>query len=91
MPCVVGNSICQITFIVTKLLSHVDVVLGIDWLVRWNPVIDWRKQSMYLYVNRQWDQVNVVLLDGTQSAVTVKIFEAYRASDEKEVPDWTIV
>ena len=91
VPCIVGNSICQITFTVTKLLSNVDVVLGMDWLMRWNPVIDWRKQTMYLYVNRQWDQVNGVLLDGTQSASTVKIFEAYRASDEKEVPDWTIV
>ena len=46
---------------------------------------------MYLYVNRQWDQVNGVLLDGTQSAGTVKIFEVYRVSDEKKVPDWTIV
>ena len=46
---------------------------------------------MYLCVNRQWDQVNGVLLDRTQSAGTVKIFEAYCASDEKEVPDWTTV
>ena len=46
---------------------------------------------MYSYVNRQWDQVNGILLDGTQSVGTVKIFEAYRASDEKEVPDCTIV
>ena len=91
VPCIVGNSICQTTFTVTKLLSNVDVVLGMDWLMRWNPVIDWKKQSMYLYVNRQWDQVNGVLLDGTQSVGTAKIFEAYRASDEKEVPDWTIV
>ena len=33
----------------------------------------------------------LVLLDGTQSAGTVKIFKSYRASDEKEVADWTIV
>ena len=39
---------------------------------------------MYLYVNRQWDQVNGLLLDGTQSAGTVKIFEAYCASDERK-------
>ena len=84
MPCIVGNSICQITFTVTKLLSNVDVVLRMDWLMMWNPVIDLRKQSMYLYVNRQWDQVNGVLLDGTQSAGTVKIFEAYCASDERK-------
>ena len=46
VPCTVGNSICQITSIVIKLLSNVDVVLGMDWLMRWNLVIDWRKQSM---------------------------------------------
>ena len=40
---------------------------------------------MYLYVNRQWDEVQGVLLDGIQSVGTVKIFEAYRASDEKDV------
>ena len=91
VPCIVGNSICQKTFTVTKLLSNVDVVLGMDWLMRWHPVIDWRKQSMYLYVNRQWDQVNGVLLGGTQSAGTVKIFEAYCASDEKKISNWTIV
>ena len=91
MPCTVGNSICQIRFTVAKLLINVDVVLGVDLLVRWNPVIEWRKQSMYLYANRQCDQVNGALLNGNQSADTLKIFEAYRASDEKEVPDWTIV
>ena len=39
VPCIVGNRICQITFTVTKLLSNVDVVLGTDWLMRWNPVL----------------------------------------------------
>ena len=32
-------------FTVTKLLSAVDCVLGMDWLQQWNPVIDWRKQN----------------------------------------------
>ena len=40
VPCIVEMSICQIIFTVTKLLSNVDVVLGMDWLMRWNPVID---------------------------------------------------
>ena len=83
--------ICQTTFIVTKLLSHVDMFLGMDWLMRWNPVIDWSKQSRYLYVNRQWNQVNRVLLDGSQAVGTIKIFEAYCASDEKDAPDWIVV
>ena len=32
VPCTIGSSICNISFIVTKLLSNVDVVLGMDWL-----------------------------------------------------------
>ena len=35
--------------------------------------------------------MNGELLDGNQSDGIVKIFEAYSESDEKEVPDWTIV
>ena len=41
-PCTVGTAVCQLTFTVTKLLRNVDVVLGMDWLKTWNPVIDWR-------------------------------------------------
>ena len=52
--CTVGEASSQIKFTITKLLSNVDVVLGMDWLARWNPVIDWRRQVMHLYVNRHW-------------------------------------
>ena len=38
--CTVGEAVSKITFTVTKLLSNVDLVLGMDWLVQWNPVID---------------------------------------------------
>ena len=31
-PCLVGTATCSISFTVTKLLSNVDVVIGIDWL-----------------------------------------------------------
>ena len=51
IPCTVGTAVCQLTFTVTKLLSNVDVVLGMDWLKTWNPVIDWRKQRIYLWVH----------------------------------------
>ena len=43
--CTVGKAICNISFTVTKLLSNVDMVLGMDWLRTWNPVIDWRRQK----------------------------------------------
>ena len=41
--CIVGMATCAISFTITKFLSNVDVVLGMDCLARCNPMIDWRK------------------------------------------------
>ena len=41
--CTIGELGVHLNFTVTKLLSDVDCVLGMDWLQNWNPVIDWRK------------------------------------------------
>ena len=43
--CNIGETSVRMNFTVTKLLSAVDCVLGMDWLQQWNPVIDWRKQN----------------------------------------------
>ena len=37
---VVGKTVCKVDFTVTQLLFGVDLVLGINWLALWNPVID---------------------------------------------------
>ena len=89
--CTVGEAVSQIKFTITKLLSNVDVVLGMDWLARWNPVIDWKRQVIHIYVNRQWTQVHGVLLDDTQQVGTVKVLEPYRLCEEKNMPDWVVV
>ena len=47
--CEVGKSVCKVTFTVTQLLHDVDLVLGINWLARWNPVVDWRKQIVSIW------------------------------------------
>ena len=41
VPIVVGKTVCKVDFTVTQLLFGVDLVLGINWLALWNPVIDW--------------------------------------------------
>ena len=89
--CTVGEASSQIRFTITKLLSNVDLVLGMDWLARWNPVIDWRRQVIHLYVNRHWTQIHGILLDETQQVGTVKILDAYSLCEEKPMPDWLIV
>ena len=63
--CNIGETSVHMDFTVTKLLSAVDCVLGMDWLQQWNPVIDWRKQNMYLYVKNHWTQVHGELLGET--------------------------
>ena len=88
--CTVGEAVSKINFTVTNLLSHVDLVLGMDWLVQWNPVIDWRRQILNLYVNRHWTQVYGTLLDASQQVGTVKILNPYAVVKEKEMPEWVV-
>ena len=37
---VVGKTVCRVDFTVTQLLFGVDLVLGINWLALWNPMVD---------------------------------------------------
>ena len=90
VPCTVKAAVCNVSFTVTKLLRNVDVVLGIDWLKTWNPVIDWRKQIMYIWVHGEWCHVHGVLLDSEQQIGTVKEFAAYMLG-EKTVPDFEMM
>ena len=89
--CTVGNATCKIRFTITKLLSNVDVVLGMDWLAQWNPVIDWRRQVMHIWVNNQWDYINGVLQDATQAAGSVKIIDDYASVSHVQHSDWVIM
>ena len=90
VSCTVGKAVCKISFTVTKLLSNVDVVLGMDWLKTWNPVIDWRKQKMYIWVQGEWDHVNGILLESEQKVGTVKVFDDY-LGDVTCAPDFTVI
>ena len=89
-PCTVGKAVCKISFTVTKLLSNVDIVLGMDWLMTWNPVIDWRKQRLHLWVHGQWNYVDGVLMNAEQPVGTVKVFDSYSWGHDS-VPDISVV
>ena len=90
VPCTVGRAVCNLEFTVTNLLSNVDLVLGMDWLQTWNPVIDWRRQKMYIWVQGTWEHVNGLLLNAEQRIGTVKVFEGYMG-DSVPVPDISLV
>ena len=57
VKCVLGTFVCSINFTVTKLLHQVDMVIGVDWLARWNPVIDWQMQRMNIWTRICWERL----------------------------------
>ena len=89
--CTVGTATCKINFTITKLLSNVDIVLGMDWLAQWNPVIDWRRHVMHIWNNNHWECIKGILLDSTQQAGSVKRLEDYLGSDHSQSSDWVIM
>ena len=60
---IVGKPICWVSFIVTKLLKDVDLVLGVNWLSLWNLVINCKEQKMHIWAGKEWSQVQGMLLD----------------------------
>ena len=92
VKCQVGKSVCRVTFTVTKLLHNVDLVLGINWLSQWNPVIDWRKQLVNIWTGYEWDQISGTWLQSVHNIGSVKDFVHYSMSeDEEKIPDFTVV
>ena len=90
--CHVGKSVCRVDFTVTNLLHNVDLVLRINWLEQWNPVIDWQNQRMNIWTGFEWDQVNGMLLNSVHKLGTVKDFIYGGVSGTNErVPDFTVV
>ena len=51
VPIVNGNHCTRCNLTVTSLLHQVDLVLGVLWLKRVNPLIDWNAGAMYLFSN----------------------------------------
>ena len=68
-----------------------DLVLGMDWLAKWNPVIDWKRQVIHLYVNRHWTRVYGVLLDSAQQLGTIKVLDVYNVVQKNEMPEWSVM
>ena len=53
-------------------------------------MIDWRRQILHIWVNRQWDRISGVLLESAQQAGTVKVFDGYGMPAESHKSDWVI-
>ena len=48
VPVVTTGLSVKLDLTITKLLHSVDVVLGVNWLCKVNPIIDWRRARMFL-------------------------------------------
>ena len=85
-----GNVVCKLDFIVTKLLHQVDLVLGMNWLESWNPMIDWPKKIVNIWTGSQWEQLRGRLLDEEHAIGTIKIF-TYMEIEADQTMDFEIL
>ena len=88
VPIVVGKTVCKVDFTVTQLLFGVDLVLGINWLALWNPVIDWTSQKMNIWTGREWNQIQGLLLQSEYNTGTVKDFVYCGVEKTDTIPDF---
>ena len=88
VPIVVGKTVCKVDFTVTQLLFGVDLVLGINWLALWNPVIDWTSQKMNIWTGREWNQIQGLLLKSEYNTGTVKDFVYCGVEKTDTIPDF---
>ena len=75
----------------TKLVHGVDVVLGMTWLQRWNPLIDWVQQVMYIRLLNEWDRIRGLFLDREHRIGTVKLLSDEELASLPSAPDITIL
>ena len=77
---VVGKTVCKVDFTVT--------VLGINWLALLNPVIDWKLQKMNIWIGREWNQIQGLLLHSNYNTGTIKDFAYCGAEKTGAIPDF---
>ena len=87
----VGKSICRVDFTVTKLLKDVDLVLGVNWLSVWNPVINWKEQMMHIWTEKEWSEIQGILLHSNNIIGTVKDFVYYDVDSREKIPDFIVM
>ena len=89
--CSAGKISSYEDFTVTKLLHDVDVVLGMTWLRRWNPLIDWVQQVMYMRTHHGWDRIRGLFLEKEHRIGTVKLLSDEDLASLESAPDIEIL
>ena len=71
----IGGNSFRMDFTVTKLLHGVDLVLGMTWLQRVNPLIDWTVPRLLLESEHQLSAVRGQWIASTEAPSTVKVID----------------
>ena len=71
----IGVNSFRMDFTVTKLLHGVDLVLGMNWLQRINPLIDWTIPRMLLESDNHMSAVRGQWIASSESPGTVKVIQ----------------
>ena len=59
------------------------------WLRRWNPLIDWGQQVMYIRTQHGWDRIRGLMLDRQHRVGTVNILTNEDLASLESAPDIT--
>ena len=89
--CSAGRIVSYEDLTVTKLLHSVDVVLGMTWLRRWNPLIDWVQQVMYIRTQQGWDRIRGIFLDSEHRIGTVNVLSDEELASLESAPNIEIL
>ena len=89
--CSAGQIVSYEDFTVTKLLHGVDVLLGMTWLRRWNPLIDWVQQVLYIRTQSGWAHIKGLFLDSEHQIGTVKLLSNEDLASLESAPDIEIL
>ena len=89
--CSAGQIVSYEDFTVTKLLHGVDVMLAMTWLRRWNPLIDWVQQVLYIRTHSGWARIKGLFLDSEHQIGTVKLLSDDDLALLESAPDVTIL
>ena len=62
-------------------------MLGINSLALWNLVVDWKLQKMNIWIGREWNQIQGLLVHSDYNTGTVKDFVCCGAEKTDAIPD----
>ena len=77
IPVVIAGRTFKIDFTVSDLLHNVDIVLGITWLKKYNPLVDWSTGNLYILDSHSLMRLFGEWLEAKYKIGTVKLLYSH--------------